>query len=136
MKSAFALVLSQAVQSLLIWVLLFLAHIPACRGLGAVPAYPYGSGTHLILLGASKRSLTKSMLVTHGQQLVSPMSCPITSWDHPGVDTTVPLSLGRPRQGVTEQWCPTQCRNDAWSNLGNEQPQPVLLLPDSAETEA
>lgn len=112
-----------------------------CRGLAAVPGYPYGSvtfqpasGTHFVLLGARERSLTKGMLVTHGQQSVSPRGCSITSWDHPGVDTTVPMSLGRPSQGVTEQWCPAECGNDGSSNPGCEQPQPVLL-PHSAERE-
>lgn len=84
-----------------------------CRGLAAVPGHPCvsvtfqpASGTHLVLLGASEKSLTKARLVTHGQQSVSPRSCPITSWDHPGVETTVPMSLGRPSQGEAEQCVP------------------------------
>lgn len=51
------------------------------------------------------------MLVTHGQQSVSLRSCPVTSWEHPGVETTdppaSPVRLGRPSQGLTEQPCPT-----------------------------
>lgn len=113
-KPTFALMLSQEVQPLVIWVLLFLAHTPVgglqkCQDLHMEVSHfslPYFSGTHLAFLSARERSLTKGMLVIHGQQSVFPRSCPITSWDHPGVDTTVPMSLGRPSQGVAEQWCP------------------------------
>lgn len=77
--------------------MIFVVGSHPCRGLAAVPAYPYGSvtfqpasGTHFLV--PAKGFNKRHACITHGQQPVPSRSCPITSWGHPGADTTAPTS--------------------------------------------